>query len=72
MYKLRIYFTSGHNKGNLKKEEIFNTLQEMDGRYKELFKKELFALNPTAWKNNGTEWERITNNGTEWVLVNKH
>lgn len=59
MYKLRIYFTNGSNKGNLKKEEFFNTLKAMDKRYTEIFREELYSLNPTAWKSNGATWQRI-------------
>ena len=39
MYKLRIYKLSGIDKGNLDHEELFNTKDQMDKRYDELFKK---------------------------------
>lgn len=43
MYKLRIYKLSGADKGNLDHEELFNTKEQMDKRYDELFKKDCMA-----------------------------
>ena len=48
MYKLRIYKLSGSDKGNLDHEEIFDTKEQIDKRYDELFKRELYSLNPTV------------------------
>lgn len=61
-YKLWIYYKSGQQQGNLKREEFFDSLDAMQQRYRELFKPEQYALNPTAWKriNNG-EWLRMLN-----------
>lgn len=59
-YKLRIYYTRGSQKGNVKSEELFYTREEMDARYHQLFKRELYGLNPTAWHFNGATWERFT------------
>lgn len=61
-YKLRIYYKSGAQKGNLKREEFFDSLDAMNKRYRELFKLKEYALNPTAWEkvNNG-EWLRMFN-----------
>lgn len=59
MYKLRIYKLSGANKGNLDYEEFFDTKEQMDKRYEELFKKDLYSLNPTAWKQVNNEWKRL-------------
>lgn len=50
MYKMRFYQTSGINKGNLDHEEFFETREEVMMRYAEVFKKELFSLNPTIWE----------------------
>ena len=50
MYKLRFYQTSGIDKGNLDHEEFFATKEEVMLRYAEVFKKELFSLNPTIWE----------------------
>ena len=50
MYKLRIYKLSGVDKGKLDHEEFFDTKDQMDKRYNELFKKELYGLNPMAWE----------------------
>ena len=37
-YKLRIYYKSGAQKGNLKREEFFDSLDAMNKRYRELFR----------------------------------
>lgn len=58
-YKLRIYFKSGAQKGNLKREEFFDSLDAMQQRYKELFKPREYALNPTAWEKVNGEWLRM-------------
>lgn len=60
MYKLRIYKLSGVDKGNLDHEEFFDTKEQMDKRYDELFKMELYSLNPTAWKQiDENRWCRL-------------
>ena len=59
MYKWRIYKLSGVNKGNLDHEEMFNTKEQMDKRYDELFKKDLYGLNPTKWEQIDDEWKRL-------------
>ena len=59
MYKLRIYKLSGGDKGNLDHEELFNTKDQMDKRYDELFQSELYGLNPTAWKEIDGKWKRL-------------
>lgn len=58
-YKLRIYFKSGAQKGNLKREEFFDSLDAMSKRYRELFKPREYALNPTAWEKVNEEWLRM-------------
>lgn len=61
MYKLRIYETKGFKKGDLKGEEFFETKEEMDTRYNQLFSKKLYALNSTAWEKTETgQWTRIS------------
>lgn len=57
MYKLRIYKTLG-DKGNLDHEEMFETKEQMDNRYNELFSKES-NMNPTAWELVDSEWKRL-------------
>lgn len=52
-YKLRIYFKSGAQKGNLKREEFFDSLDAMNIKPKE------YALNPTAWERINGEWLRM-------------
>lgn len=59
MYKLRIYKLSGENKGNLDHEEFFDTKEQMYKRYEELFKRDLYSLNPTAWEQIDGEWKRL-------------
>lgn len=58
-YKLRIYFKSGAQKGNLKREEFFDSLDAMNKRYRELFKPKEYALNPTACERINGEWLRM-------------
>lgn len=59
-YKLRIYVTSGIDKGNLDHEEFFDTIELMDARYKQLFVYNLYSLNPTAWEIDANgNWTRI-------------
>jgi hypothetical protein len=50
---------SGVDKGNLDHEELFDTKEQMDKRYDELFKKDLYGLNPTAWEQKNGEWKRL-------------
>ena len=57
-YKLRIYKTTGADKGDLDHEEFFETKTAMDKRYDEIFEYSLFSLNPTAWNYDGN-WNRI-------------
>lgn len=49
-YKLRIYVKSGIHKGDLKRQEYFSNLNDLDRRYKELGPNKFadYALNPTA------------------------
>ena len=60
-YKLRIYYKSGAQKGNLKREEFFDSLDAMNKRYRELFKPREYSLNPTAWEKVNEEWLRMFN-----------
>ena len=55
MYKLRVYAKDG----SLDHEEFFNTKVLMDTRYNELFRYDLYSLNPTAWENVNNGWRRI-------------
>ena len=58
-YKLRIYKQKGKDKGNLDREEFFSTKDEAIERYNELRIPDNFALNPTLWKRNKDDWERV-------------
>ena len=58
-YKLRVYKISGPDKGSLDHEEFFDSSEEVDKRYNELFDYKLFSLNPTVWEWNGNGYKRI-------------
>ena len=58
-YKLRIYKTRGIDKGNLDHEEYFDSLDELQIRYRELFKRELYSLNPTGWEWVDNTWNLL-------------
>lgn len=59
-FKLRVYIKTGIDIGNLDHEEFFDTFEEMKQRYRELFKKKPYGLNPTKWKLIRTDqWTRI-------------
>ena len=59
-YKLRVYVISGPNKGNLDHEEFFDSINELNKRYEELFDYNLYAYNPTAWEWDGNDYKRIS------------
>lgn len=58
-FKLRFYQLDGYEKGNLDHEEFFETREEMDDRYYDVFERDLYALNPTAWEKKDELWIRI-------------
>lgn len=58
-FKLRIYYQKGSNKGNLDKEEFFESKEEMMRKYMQLRNKEDASLNPTAWEMKNGSWSRI-------------
>lgn len=47
-YKLRFYQLSGPDKGNLSHKEFFLDQEQMMTRYREVFRQDLYAYNPTA------------------------
>ena len=51
MYKLKFYHKTGVNKGNLNHEEFFQTLEELQSRYNDVFVYNDFSLIPTVWKH---------------------
>jgi hypothetical protein len=59
-FKLRIYYTGGVHKGQLNHEEYFDTLEDMDDRYNELFNYENYSCNPTAWELKGGQYYRLS------------
>lgn len=58
-YKLRAYHISGDNKGNLEEEYFFQTKEQMDKKYNELFRYDLYNLNPTGWEWRDGKWCRM-------------
>lgn len=62
-YELRVYTTTGRTAGTLDHVERFNTFDSMKARYKELHKKELGILNPTAW-----EYKELIERGINWGI----
>ena len=58
-YKLRFYIASGPNKGNPDHEEFFDSIEELDKTYKELFVHKPYSLRPTAYEWDGNDWIRI-------------
>ncbi len=58
--KLRHYYITGEEKGNLKYEEYFETSDEMWKKYRQVFEKGLRMLNPTGWEiDEDGEWTRV-------------
>lgn len=58
-YKLRFYKLSGPDKGNLSHEEFFQDREQMETRYREVFQRERYTYNPTAWQYVDNEWTRL-------------
>lgn len=60
-YKLRFYKKQkGLNQGNLDHEEFFDTKAEAVSRYKEVFDRNAYSLNPTVWVGDGDNWKRLS------------
>ena len=59
MFKLRFYKKSGYDKGNLDHEEFFNTKEQAIARYREVFVRSDYGLNPTMWEDQNGEWIRM-------------
>ena len=60
-FKMRFYKLEGSDKGNLDHEEFFDTKEQAIDRYNQVFKKELFSLNPTVWEMRDGDWKRLMN-----------
>jgi hypothetical protein len=59
-FKLRFYHTHGIDKGGFHHEEFFQTKKELETRYNEVFVRELYSLNPTAWELGSlNHWKRL-------------
>ena len=61
-FKIRTYKKAGIEKGNLESELFYDTAEETLTKYKELFRREYLALNPTLWARSGNdkEWYRYS------------
>lgn len=57
-FKLRIFFKTGFQKGNLRKEEFFESKAAMQQRYRSLYDPKEYDLNPTALELVGNKWIR--------------
>ena len=60
MFKMRFYKKTGYDKGNLDHEEFFDTREQAEERYHEVYVEKDFALNPTVWEDRDGEWFRIS------------
>lgn len=63
-YKIRFYHLSGSEKGNMSKEEFYDTFHDAALRLREVFKPGLLALNATLWVADSSYadgWHRLTN-----------
>ena len=60
-YKIRQYVLHGPHKGEASEEEYYYTLHDVCDRYRELFRRELRAYNPTVWRRDDDGlWIRMT------------
>ena len=59
LFKLRFYKKTGSDKGNLDHEEYFATRDGAFARYREVFVRSDYSLNPTIWEFIAGEWKRI-------------
>ena len=60
MYKMRFYKKAGADEGNLDHEEFFDTREQVEARYKEVYVEKDLLLNPTVWEDRNGEWRRIS------------
>ena len=61
-YKVRMYYITGINKGNVKSEIFFDTKEEAITFYKNVFEHDLYGYNPTVWEydSNKNDYIRIS------------
>lgn len=62
-FKVRFYHLSGPEKGNMSKEEFYDSFHEAVSRLREVFKPGLLALNATLWVADSSYaggWRRLT------------
>ena len=49
MWRIRYYYKSGKEKGNVSHEEDFLSKKDAEKRYREVFVYDDLSLNPTIW-----------------------
>lgn len=59
-YKIRYYYITGPNKGNVKNEQYFWNIEDLRHTYEISFESGLHASNPTVWKWKGNDYYRLT------------
>lgn len=62
-YKIREYYKTGTNKGNLKQELFFDTIDEVNEYYNAVFDYHAYSLNPTVWRwdKESSDYIRVPN-----------
>lgn len=59
-YKIRHYYISGSNKGNVKSEQYFWNIKDLRHAYEATYESGLYASNPTVWKWKDNDYYRLT------------
>ena len=59
-YKIRYYYITGPNKGNVKSEQYFWNIEDLCHAYETTFEPGLGASNPTVWKWKDDHYYRLT------------
>lgn len=59
-YKIRHYYITGPNKGNVKSEQYFWNIKDLRHAYEATFEPGLYASNPTVWKWKDNDYHRLT------------
>lgn len=59
-YKIRYYYITGPNKGNVKSEQYFWNIGDLCHTYEATFELGLGAANPTVWEWKDNDYHRLT------------
>lgn len=59
-YKIRHYYITGPNKGNVKSEQYFWNIKDLRHTYEATYESGLYASNPTVWKWKDNNYYRLT------------